>query len=171
MSLFCWFDLFLEARAKIHKKISLFFLEDLKTPKGHFEINWPLVWVAVIIRWRRKSLSSRSRESAPPSLWDDRDAPWAKPPEWGGPLLESPRLWSPRFLLSLGRCRDPPPWFLLLSLSLKSKPARCLCESLWPECLFLFVVHSTSFESQIFHKFIWKFRWKIYFLNFCNAAC
>lgn len=127
-----------------------------------------LVCVAVIIRWRRKSLSSRSRESVPPSLWDDRDAPWGKLPEWGGPLLESPRLWSPRFLLSLGRCRDPPPWFLLLSLSLKSKPARCLCESLWPECLFL-LVDSTSFKSLIFHKFLWRFR-KRFFFYFCNTA-
>ena len=37
------FDLFLEARAEILEKISFFlFLGDLKTPKGHFGINWPL---------------------------------------------------------------------------------------------------------------------------------
>ena len=34
-------DFFLEARAEILEKISLVFLEDLKTPKGHFEMNWP----------------------------------------------------------------------------------------------------------------------------------
>ena len=39
--IFC-LDLFLEARAEILTKISLVFLGDLKTPKGHFEINWPL---------------------------------------------------------------------------------------------------------------------------------
>ena len=37
------FDLFLVAnRAEILKKISLVILGDLKTPKGHFEINSPL---------------------------------------------------------------------------------------------------------------------------------
>ena len=36
------FDLFLEAKAEILEKISLFFLEDLETTKGHFKINWPL---------------------------------------------------------------------------------------------------------------------------------
>ena len=30
------------ARAEILEKILLFFLEDLKKPKGHFKINWPL---------------------------------------------------------------------------------------------------------------------------------
>ena len=39
-----WFDLFLEARAEILTKISLVLLVDLKTPKGDFEINWPLAW-------------------------------------------------------------------------------------------------------------------------------
>ena len=38
-----WFDLFLEARAEILEKISLIFPEDLKTPKEHFEIYWPLI--------------------------------------------------------------------------------------------------------------------------------
>ena len=38
-TLFFRFDLFLEARAEILKKISSVFLEDLMTPKGHFEIN------------------------------------------------------------------------------------------------------------------------------------
>ena len=42
MPLFFWFDLFLEARAEILEKILLFFLEDLKTPKEHFKIIWPL---------------------------------------------------------------------------------------------------------------------------------
>ena len=32
----------LKARAEILTKISLGFLVHLKTPKGHFEINWPL---------------------------------------------------------------------------------------------------------------------------------
>ena len=36
-------DLFLEARAEIIEKISLVFLEDLKTPKGHFKITRPIV--------------------------------------------------------------------------------------------------------------------------------
>ena len=36
------FDLFLEAREEILEKNLLGFLEDLKTPKWHFEINWPL---------------------------------------------------------------------------------------------------------------------------------
>ena len=44
--LFFWFDLFSEARAEMLENISLTwkhlvgFLKDLKTPKGHFEINW-----------------------------------------------------------------------------------------------------------------------------------
>ena len=38
LTLLFWFDLFLEARAEILEKIS----EDLKTRKGHFDINWPL---------------------------------------------------------------------------------------------------------------------------------
>ena len=33
------FYLILEAWTEIMENISLFFLEDLKTPKGHFEIN------------------------------------------------------------------------------------------------------------------------------------
>ena len=40
-TLLFWFDLFLEARAEILEKI-VGFLGDLKSPKGHFEINWPL---------------------------------------------------------------------------------------------------------------------------------
>ena len=36
--LFFWFDLFLEARAEILEKI----LVQTITPKGHFEITWPL---------------------------------------------------------------------------------------------------------------------------------
>ena len=40
---FFWFDLFLEARAEILKKILLVhILVKTMTPKGHFEINWPL---------------------------------------------------------------------------------------------------------------------------------
>ena len=38
---FFWFDLFLEARAEILKKIVGFLVETM-TPKEHFEINWPL---------------------------------------------------------------------------------------------------------------------------------
>ena len=34
---------FLEARAEILKNIPLFFWEIFKAPKGHFEINWPLI--------------------------------------------------------------------------------------------------------------------------------
>ena len=41
------FDLFLEARAEILEKISLM-LEDLKTPKEHFEINCPLQSASLI---------------------------------------------------------------------------------------------------------------------------
>ena len=37
-----WFDLFLEARAEILKKKIVGFLVETMTPKGHFEINWPL---------------------------------------------------------------------------------------------------------------------------------
>ena len=43
MPLLFWFNFFLEARPEILEKISLVFLEDLKTPKRHFEIIWPLV--------------------------------------------------------------------------------------------------------------------------------
>ena len=39
---FFWFYLFLEARAENLTDISLVFSVDLKTPKGYFEINWPL---------------------------------------------------------------------------------------------------------------------------------
>ena len=38
---FFWFDLFLEARAEILKKIVGILVETM-TPKGHFKINWPL---------------------------------------------------------------------------------------------------------------------------------
>ena len=41
LRLLFWFDLFLEARAKILTKISSVFLEDSKTPKVHFKVNWP----------------------------------------------------------------------------------------------------------------------------------
>ena len=41
-TLLFWFDLFLEARAEILEKKFIDFLEDLKTPKGHIEIKWPL---------------------------------------------------------------------------------------------------------------------------------
>ena len=41
--LFFWFHLFLEARTEILEKNCWFFLEDLKTSKGYFKINWPLV--------------------------------------------------------------------------------------------------------------------------------
>ena len=53
MPLFFWFDLFLEAKAEILEKISLVFLEDLKTPKGHFKINWPLS-ALYFIYWNTK---------------------------------------------------------------------------------------------------------------------
>ena len=42
MPLIFWFDLFLEARAEILGKIDGF-LEEVLTPKGHFEIYWPLL--------------------------------------------------------------------------------------------------------------------------------
>ena len=42
-NLYFWFDLFLEARAESLQKF-VGFLIDLKTTKGRFEINWPLVW-------------------------------------------------------------------------------------------------------------------------------
>ena len=48
LRLLFWFDLFLEARVEILTKFLLVFWSiwsgsHLKTPKGHFEINWPLV--------------------------------------------------------------------------------------------------------------------------------
>ena len=43
LTLLFWFDLFSEARAEILEIISWLFLGDLKTPKGHFKITWPLV--------------------------------------------------------------------------------------------------------------------------------
>ena len=39
LTLLFLFDLFLEARAEILEKKSVGFWGDLKTPKGHFEIN------------------------------------------------------------------------------------------------------------------------------------
>ncbi len=48
LTLLFWFDLFLEARAEILTKISLFFVQfednkrTFRNSKGHFEINWPL---------------------------------------------------------------------------------------------------------------------------------
>ena len=36
------FDLIFEARAEILEEISLVFLEEALTPKGHFEMNQPL---------------------------------------------------------------------------------------------------------------------------------
>ena len=42
MKIIFWFDLFLEARAEILEKKIVVFWGDLKTPKGHFEINWHL---------------------------------------------------------------------------------------------------------------------------------
>ena len=42
LTLLLWFLLFLEAREEILKK-NVGLLEDLKTQKKHFEINWPLV--------------------------------------------------------------------------------------------------------------------------------
>ena len=39
--LFFWFDLFLEARAEILKKIVGFLVQTM-TPKSPFEINWPV---------------------------------------------------------------------------------------------------------------------------------
>ena len=54
LTLLFWFYLFLKARAEILEKISLFFLVELKIPKGHFEINWPLDQIKY-----RKGASSR----------------------------------------------------------------------------------------------------------------
>ena len=45
LTLLFWFYFFLEARAEILEKILLVFFEDLKTPKGHFKINWPLTLI------------------------------------------------------------------------------------------------------------------------------
>ena len=39
LTLLFFYDLFLEARAEILEKKFVGFLGDLKTPKGHFEIN------------------------------------------------------------------------------------------------------------------------------------
>ena len=53
---FFLFDLFLEARAEILEKKLWIFLGDLKTPKGHFKINWPLVPVVCFecgLNWGR----------------------------------------------------------------------------------------------------------------------
>ena len=47
MPLFFWFDLSLEARAKILKKVLLFFWT--MTPKRHIEINWPLICKSDVI--------------------------------------------------------------------------------------------------------------------------
>ena len=44
----------LGARAEILTKISLLFLGDLKTPKGHFKINWPLKKEAKYERKKKK---------------------------------------------------------------------------------------------------------------------
>ena len=41
-----FFYLFLEDREEIMENISLVFLGDLKMPKGHFEIKWPLAMCA-----------------------------------------------------------------------------------------------------------------------------
>jgi hypothetical protein len=43
LTLLFWFDIFLKAGTEILEKKIVVFLEDLKTPQGHFEINWPLV--------------------------------------------------------------------------------------------------------------------------------
>ena len=45
MPLFLWFDLSLEAMAEISEIFSLVFLSKTMTPKGHFEINWPLTLI------------------------------------------------------------------------------------------------------------------------------
>ena len=45
LTLLFWFDLFLKGSAEILTQISLVFL---KTPKVHFEINWPLVSVSAL---------------------------------------------------------------------------------------------------------------------------
>ena len=51
MPLFFWFDLFLETRAEILKKLLLVFLVETMEPKRHFEISWPLVEVCLKISW------------------------------------------------------------------------------------------------------------------------
>ena len=54
MTLFFWFDLFLEARAEILKKISL----DFWSKQRHFEINLPLVvildfsWDTIFLKFK-----------------------------------------------------------------------------------------------------------------------
>ena len=50
---FFWFDLFLEARAEILKKI-LGILVQMMTLKGHFEINWPLETVKSTVEISKK---------------------------------------------------------------------------------------------------------------------
>ena len=57
---FFWLDLVLEARAEILKKI-IGFLEDLKAPKGHFEINWPLVFAHETLHWIIYTLKRSSK--------------------------------------------------------------------------------------------------------------
>ena len=56
--LFFLFDLFLEARAEILTNF-FGFLVDLKTPKRHLEINWPLVYVYWHIFWQSSYPLSR----------------------------------------------------------------------------------------------------------------
>ena len=42
MPLFCWFHHFLDSREEIVKFFFVGILVETMTPKGHFEINWPL---------------------------------------------------------------------------------------------------------------------------------
>ena len=43
MPLVCWFHHFSDSRAEICQKFFFGILVQMMTPKGHFEINWPLV--------------------------------------------------------------------------------------------------------------------------------
>ena len=56
-----WFDLFLEPRAEIRQKNFVGFLGDLKTPKGHFENNWPSPVIAKEDRRNRGGQNLASR--------------------------------------------------------------------------------------------------------------
>ena len=66
--LFFWFDLFLEARAEILWKNFVGFLGDLKTPKVHFKINWPLGFRLVMsAKSRFKSFATEVQRLTLPS--------------------------------------------------------------------------------------------------------
>ena len=54
LTLLFWFGLFLEVRAEILTKKLCFFFVDLKTPKGHFEINWPVAKLFLRIKKKHR---------------------------------------------------------------------------------------------------------------------